>query len=78
MQSVHYQPDVKRRVQILTSVCMLSPLVPNYIKILSAYPGFLLADGYDEVNSSGAVDCYYEHFKKCSVTSSELDHMGQP
>lgn len=57
---------------------MLSPLVPNYIKILSAYPGFLLADGYDEVNSSGAVDCYYEHFKKCSVTSSELDHMGQP
>lgn len=55
---------------------MWSPPIPNYIKILSAYLGFLLADGYDEVNSSSAVDCCYEHFKKSSVTRSELDHMG--
>jgi len=51
-------------------------LVPNYIKILSAYLGFLRADGCDEVNSSSAVDCCCEHFKKCSVTSSEFGPYG--
>ena len=39
---------------------------------------WVLADGYDEVNSSSAVDCCCEHFKKCSFTISELDHMGHP